>query len=74
VKLSWNNPVCEACWIDGNSTWDGDKLLDVRVPISVIASEREIEQCALCGSPTIVGIYVRRDPATVGWPKYVTES
>jgi hypothetical protein len=28
-----------------------------------------VEVCCMCGTATDMGIYVRRDPATVYWPR-----
>lgn len=61
VRLSWNQPQCEVCWIEHNThTGQGVHVLTpYRSPHPVL------EQCAFCGKPTIVGIYVRWDPDNV---------
>lgn len=56
--MSWTQPVCERCWF----TEQPD-----RRPTQLTASD--VERCCLCGLPTVAGIYVRRDPATVPYPK-----
>lgn len=73
-KLSWTQPQCERCWIDANGEWDmandasetWQRLVGVRMPTK--ATEPPIERCSFCGAPTIVGIYVRADPASVPYP------
>lgn len=64
--MNWTQPLCEACWIDRESTWEGARLLSMRKPVRLI--ETEIEQCCICGGPTIVGIFIRIDPRTVNYP------
>lgn len=64
TTLSWNQPICERCWIMKNSTADGDNL-SVRAPHTHVTG---LETCAFCGEPTIVGIYVRHDPKRVAYP------
>lgn len=71
----WTHAQCEACWINENSTWvptptgpDDERLDSIRQPVRVVAPEGEalpVERCCWCGQPTIVGIFVRRDPATL---------
>ena len=74
MTLSWTQAQCEACWIDTEGEWEdvGDDtsvLTGCRMPTVMIASERQVEQCAWCGNPTIMGIYKRVDPTTVPYPK-----
>jgi hypothetical protein len=66
VSLSWTQPICEACWIKQNIVIDEDNI-EIREPVMVRSSE--IEKCAYCGKPTIVGIYKRDDPANVTYPR-----
>ena len=54
-----NAPCCEACWIDRNSTWAGDVLTHLRVPVRVTNIEFTVERCGYCGGPTFSGIYQR---------------
>lgn len=72
----WTHPQCEACWIDRQGHWEPAGELDGE-PVSILRSVRRpaliqypadetppVEQCCFCGSPTIIGIYVRYDPAS----------
>ena len=76
-RLSFTQAQCEACWIERNSEWESrgieDVLLSIRRPVVLVSEESRIEQCAFCGRPTIVGIYVRVDPATVAYPRFDDE-
>lgn len=77
-KRSWTNALCEACWISEEGQFEvlpeGDPhagqmiLAGVRTP--VITKGSPLEQCCECGSPTIIGIYVRRNPDLVQFPRY----
>lgn len=67
-KPSWNQPQCERCWVVEHSTWEGDQLLDVRLPVRMELGSGPPERCAWCGLPTWVGIWVRADPSTVPYP------
>jgi len=58
---SWTSPICERCWIDQNSSADG-----IRRPTRMV--DPEVERCAFCGNLTIMGIFVRVNPATVPFP------
>lgn len=69
--MSWTQPMCERDWIKQQSKWDGDVLLSIRIPVIVL--DRGIEQCAWCGEPTVVGIFVRVDPSTVPYPREVED-
>lgn len=71
----WSHPQCEACWIEREGGWvpaelDGEPvgvLRSVRRPVLIRYPEDEtppIERCCFCGLPTIIGIYVRHDPAS----------
>ena len=62
----WNQPICERDWIERNSTWDGDRLVSLRMPVRL--TEPEVERCSYCGGPTILGAFVRDDPANVLYP------
>jgi len=55
-----NTPVCEACWIHREATWDendSDVLIGLRLPVRVV--DLELEQCGFCGKPTFIGIFQR---------------
>jgi hypothetical protein len=71
-RLSWNQPRCESCWFEVEGDWDGDHLLAVRRPVRR-PGPTVIEQCAWCGRPTFIGIFVRADPASVPFPRLQRE-
>lgn len=58
----WTHPMCEACWIDL-------RLVPVEGGFQISKPHRltdpPLENCCRCGRPTIVGIYVREDPAAM---------
>lgn len=66
----WNQPICECCWIDRNSTWDEGKLVSVRQAVLFRNPDEPlpIQRCSYCGMPTIWGAFVRDDPAKVPFP------
>ena len=66
--LSWNQPTCERCWIIKRGRFNPDGLLLAVEEPYRMNSDARIERCAWCGQPTIVGIYVRADPAQVPYP------
>ena len=68
MALSWTKPTCEACWRDQHSQWDEEENL-VSIDRPSMVKEADLERCSYCGSPTIVGIYTRADPATVAYPR-----
>lgn len=71
---NWTQPQCERCWVQQNSTWeqdpelgpDAETLVSIRTP--VVSLRREINRCAWCGEPTIIGIFVRVNPEEVPFP------
>jgi hypothetical protein len=71
-KLSWDNPICERCWIEAEGIWIADALSarealsSVRLPVRV--KEPVIERCSWCGDPTIFGVYKRADPRALPFP------
>lgn len=75
MKASWTSPCCENCWFEERGEWamgrigGRDTEYLVSVPMPVRLTEPVLERCALCGGPTIFGVYVRRDPANVPFPK-----
>lgn len=74
--MSWTQPECEKCWINENAIWEpiegvGEVLRGVRQPSRI--SEAPIEKCCMCGDITISGIYVRRDPEIVPYPRLEDE-
>jgi hypothetical protein len=72
MSLSWTQPTCEACWIAQHSEYDTNDMV-VAVDKPVMVKEVQLERCAFCGAPTIVGIYTRADPATVTYPREKNE-
>lgn len=68
-KLSWSQPQCEACWIHLNATEGPQGIEGVRRPTVLLMEHTQLEMCAWCGHPTIMGIYVRVDPSTVPYPR-----
>lgn len=69
--MNWNQPVCEQCWITEHAIYalDTRGVVGVKLPTVVRGNDVEVEQCCRCGSPTIMGVYVRIDPRTVPYPK-----
>jgi len=63
----WNHAICEADWIACRSNRGPlGNVISVDRPFRVLTPEGEtpaVERCCACGSPTIVGIYWREDPA-----------
>ena len=67
TRFSWDSPCCEACWIDAVGVQRIDEgTTRIRVPLML--KDSGMHTCAFCGELTIVGIFVRRDPATVSFP------
>lgn len=56
--MSWTQPICTDCWIT---------LHPERVPTRVLRGE--VETCSMCGRFTMAGIFFRRDPSTVPFPR-----
>lgn len=56
-RLSWTQPVCEACW---EERYPGRFANRLREP--------ERETCVDCGKPTWVGIYIRINPTQANYP------
>lgn len=64
---NWTQPTCERCWILRRSTSDAEGRIEgVEIPYRL--KEPSLEQCAFCGEPTIFGVYVRINPASVMFP------
>lgn len=57
-KRSWTQAICQWCWYAS----------ETRTPVALSNPERE--QCCDCGRVTYDGIYVRRDPWSVNFPRY----
>lgn len=67
-KGEWTHAQCEACWIEAQGDWVPDPydaevflLSQVRAPSCIV--EPGLERCCFCLKPTIMGIFVREDPA-----------
>ena len=68
---NWNHAICEVCWLDREGEWKdiGNidhtvmALVSVRRPVRL--TEPDLTECCFCSSPTISGIFVRQDPATL---------
>ncbi len=54
----WNQPICEACWFAEQPE---------RRPTQIMGPE--VEQCCMCGWPTVAGIFIRRHPAECRYPQ-----
>jgi hypothetical protein len=65
VRVSWRQAICERCWLRRHPR---------RAPVVVPSSPVVLEICSYCGDDTIVGIYVRDNPARVPFPRLETES
>lgn len=64
----WSHAVCGECWflLANAENWGIPVVLGVdtfRVPIRVKGSG--LEPCCFCTNDTVLGIYVREDPAKV---------
>lgn len=58
--MTWNQPFCGVCF---SADHPG------RTPVRLMEAVAVAEICANCGMPTSEGIYVRRDPKTVNYPR-----
>lgn len=67
-SASFTQPLCTFCWLEAPESDRG-----VRSPHVLRGlSEAELqERCCQCGTGTVPGIWVRRDPATVPYPAEV---
>lgn len=70
-RFSWTQPICERDWVAQRATWEqlpdgSEKLVSVPVPVRVI--DANVERCSWCGEATIMGVFVRADPASVPFP------
>jgi len=62
MKYSWNQPICERCWIFR-------KGLTIPVVVNmIIREEAPFERCSYCGEPTFIGAWIRDDPILVPYP------
>lgn len=68
--MTWTQPLCEACWVGEQAVFtpDGEIIGLKRLPYRV-SGESELFQCCECGKPTFVGVFVRRDPSVVPFPR-----
>jgi len=66
-------PVCEACWIKENSSWEPESVDDggnIKLRLKGVSSPQyvktgAVENCEECKSLTIAGIYKVTDPKIV---------
>lgn len=66
-------PICEACYVKKNAQWEpesidekGNILMRLKgVPTPPKYNLNTVENCAECGSITIVGIYELMEPEVV---------
>ena len=72
---SWRSAICEACWLSREPYTvriDETGLVEIRTPVRARLYEEgdrlELQVCGYCGAPTIWGVYVRVDPATIPYP------
>jgi hypothetical protein len=63
VRHSWTQPICDDCW--------HIREPNRKVPVRLVKSARESEECVICGRPTTSGIYIRIDPSTAPHPTRV---
>lgn len=56
--MSWTQPICDECYSTESPGRDPVRL-----------KEPDIERCCVCGTITSSGIYVRRDPRMVPFPR-----
>lgn len=57
----WTHNFCERCWF--SSPFAAHESGGFRLPSRVKAETGDV--CCSCGSPTVSGIYVRRDETTL---------
>lgn len=63
-------PICEACWVKEKAEWEpesmdssGNILMRLKgVPFPKTYSATSVENCSVCNSITIVGIYKLVEP------------
>lgn len=56
--MSWTQPQCNECWDKENPTRRATVLI-----------HPDYEICCDCGRETFSGIYTRKDPRTVNFPR-----
>lgn len=59
--MTWTQPLCDDCW-DKEHEDDPEHR-------SNRSKRGDVETCCMCGRLNMSGIYVRRDPATVPYPR-----
>lgn len=65
MSSPWNHAICERCWFKQHPPRNvGDGTIEVRQPASVGVNQN-IEICCYCSNLTVLGAYVRQDPAEV---------
>lgn len=56
--MSWTQNVCQRCWYDEHPD---------RTPVRVRSDYEAV--CCMCGAHQADGIYVRKDPSRVRFPR-----
>lgn len=59
----WTHCMCGDCWLQRNFKWTDDGGVEFRPPVTCKTDKTEI--CCFCGNKTVLGIFVRHDPATL---------
>jgi hypothetical protein len=71
--LSWTSAICESCWLSREpytvhlDSDSGD--IQIRTPVRIRSDIISLQVCGYCGGPTIWGVFVRVDPATIPYPQ-----
>lgn len=55
--MTWTQPLCLPCWTRTYGDREPCRVRDVE------------ERCCECGAPTLDGIWARRDPKAVAFPR-----
>lgn len=73
TNTDWTQPICAARWNQDYATSDRPgSLMSTRGTVDPELDSFGTgwpERCCFCNKPTLCGIYVRIDPATVPYPK-----
>jgi hypothetical protein len=60
-NYTWSQSLCDACFAGFRP--------DVPHPVRIKEEYRDTEKCALCGTQTRSGLYVRINPREVPYPR-----
>lgn len=58
-SINWNQPLCERCWFTEQPN---------RRPVQSVGDKEYVDQCCMCGWPTVAGIFIRRHPDECQFP------